>query len=314
MGKKKGISPKSRKKISMFIVCIIISVLIWLFFYLSDEYMYNTSARVVFINQPGDRAVRIKDSVDVTLTLQSTGWRYLFSRLQPRTLQADLSTLGGGDAIPLNEYLDSFNRQIGLSSGIADISPDTVYFDLVTRLEKKVPVVLNADISYAKQYTNAGEVALSPDSVLISGSVDDVRGIDQIETIPITLKDLRTTVHTKVKLDRKGKKNIYLQTEAVGLNIPVREFTEYAVNVPVELQNNTENYDVTLVPSSVKITYHVPVNRFSDVQVHDFKAVADLNEWQEKNQPTLSVNLEYHPGFIKVMRVEPASLDFMVYK
>src|SRR3546814_15191402 len=74
-------SPKTRRKVSVFAFCLFISVILWLFFYLSNEYRYRVSAYIVFINQPAEKAVSIRDSVRATLTVESTGWNYFFRRL-----------------------------------------------------------------------------------------------------------------------------------------------------------------------------------------------------------------------------------------
>src|SRR3546814_6747974 len=61
-------SPKTRRKVSVFAFCLFISVILWLFFYLSNEYRYRVSAYIVFINQPAEKAVR---SEEHTSELQS---------------------------------------------------------------------------------------------------------------------------------------------------------------------------------------------------------------------------------------------------
>src|SRR5690606_41673804 len=54
-------SPKTRRKVSVFSVCLGISVILWLFFYLSNEYRYRVGAYIVFVNQPAEKAVAIRD-------------------------------------------------------------------------------------------------------------------------------------------------------------------------------------------------------------------------------------------------------------
>lgn len=285
-----------------------------MFFYLSNEYRYRVSSNIVFVNQPSEKAVAIKDSVEVTLTVESTGWDYFLRRLGPGVLKTDLSTLGDEEAVDLRKYLASFNRQTGSTQKIVDITPDTVYFDLVARMEKKVPVILNANISYQHQFINYGQVNIRPDSIVISGPVTEVRPVDEIHTVALKLDNVNSSIKRFIPLDRKNKKNIHLGSQSVLLTIPVEEYTEHTLKIPVEVLNNEDNYEITLVPSSVNVTYYVPLSRFTEVGPEDFRVTSDLDEWQQNSKRVLGIKLERSPDFIKIIRVKPESLDFLVYK
>lgn len=307
-------SPKTRRKVSVFAVCLLISVILWMFFYLSNDYRYRTSAYIVFINQPAEKAVAISDSVEATLTVESTGWNYFFRRLKPALLTTDLASLEDEEAVDLRDYLPSFNRQTGSDQKIVDINPDTVYFDLVARIEKKVPVIVEASISYQHQFINYAPVSISPDSVVVSGPVNEVRPIENIHTVALELSNVNTSVRRFIPLDRRNKKNIHLSSQSVLLTVPVEEYTEHTLKIPIEVLNNNDNYEITLVPSSISVTYYVPLSRFTEVGPEDFRITANLDEWQQKNKNVLNVQIERSPDFVKIVRSKPERIDFLVYK
>lgn len=299
----------------MFAICLLISVILWLFFYLSNEYRYRIETYVSFINQPAEKAVAIADSVEATLTVSSTGWNYFFRRLAPGVLSADLASMEDEEAVDLRDYLGSFNQQIGSEEQrIVDITPDTVYFDVVTRIEKKVPVVLEASINYQHQYTNYGPVSIRPDSILISGPVNEVRPINEIHTAAVTLDQVNSSVRRFIPLDRRNRKNIHLSSESVLLTVPVEEYTEHTLKIPVEILNNHDDFEITLIPAAVDVTYYVPLSRFTEVRPEDFRITVDLDQWQEKNQHALTVTMDRYPDFIQIVRAKPENLDFLVYK
>lgn len=285
-----------------------------MFFYLSNEYRYRISAYIVFINQPAEKAVSISDSVKATLIVESTGWNYFFRRLNPEVLTTDLASLGDEEAVDLRKFLPSYNRQTDADQKIVDINPDTVYFDLVARIEKKVPVILDASITYQHQFINYGPLSIRPDSVLVSGPVNEVRPINEIHTAALQLNNVNSSIRRFIPLDRKNKKNIHLSSQSVLLTVPVEEYTEHTLKIPVEVLNNHDNYEVTLVPSTVSVTYYVPLSRFTEVGPEDFRITADLNQWQQKNKNVLSVHMERSPDFVKIVRAKPESIDFLVYK
>ncbi|HEY9559648.1 MAG TPA: hypothetical protein VIR29_02535 [Anseongella sp.] len=307
-------SPKTRRKVSVFAFCLFISVILWLFFYLSNEYRYRVSAYIVFINQPAEKAVSIRDSVRATLTVESTGWNYFFRRLHPGILTTDLSSLEDEEAVDLRNFLTSYNRQTSSDQRIVDVNPDTVYFDLVARMEKKVPVIPDVAISYRNQYINYGPVRINPDSVVVSGPVTEVKPIEEIRTVPVRLEDINSSIRRYVPLDRRNKKNIHLDNRSVLLTVPVEEYTENTLKIPVEILNNKDDYEVTRVPSVINVTYYVPLSRYTEVDPEDFRITADLDEWQEKNKNVLTVRLERFPDFIRIVRSKPEIIDFLVYR
>src|SRR3546814_15225984 len=69
--------------------------------------------------------------------------------------------------------------------------------------------------------------------------------------------------------------------------------------------NNKDDYEVTLVPSEINVTYYVPLSRYTEVDPEDFRITADLDEWQEKNKNVLTVRLERFPDFIRIVRSKP---------
>src|SRR3546814_18647459 len=117
----------------------------------------------------------------------------------------------------------------------------------------------------------------------MSGDHRDLKVLQQpIPTRPLSdlvrLEDINSNIRRYVPLDRRNKKNIHLDNRSVLLTVPVEENTENTLKIPVEILNNKDDYEVTLVPSEINVTYYVPLSRYTEVDPEDFRITAELDE------------------------------------
>lgn len=108
--------------------------------------------------------------------------------------------------------------------------------------------------------------------------------------------------------------NVSIYPKTVDVNIPVDEFTEKTLEIPVKLINNKIYSNITLFPKKVKVTFTVSLNDYADVNPDFFEAVADLDAWQKQGAVTLPIKLKQQPDYCRIVSVQPASINFMVRK
>jgi hypothetical protein len=96
--------------------------------------------------------------------------------------------------------------------------------------------------------------------------------------------------------------------------VPVDEFTEKTLDLPVKLINN-HNYDnVKVFPQRVKVTFTTALSRYPDMNEDLFEATADLDLWRDHDYKSLPVKLTRVPPFCKIVKVSPANIDFIIKK
>ena len=84
-------------------------------------------------------------------------------------------------------------------------------------------------------------------------------------------------VNTHVNLEPVREGNLSIYPKNIQANIPVDEFTEKVLQIPVKLINNRDDNDVKIFPQTVKITFMTSLSRYADMDEDLFEADADLD-------------------------------------
>ncbi|MGI4750452.1 MAG: CdaR family protein [Janthinobacterium lividum] len=311
------LSKAERKRISAFFTCLILATLAWIFVMMSKNYTFPVKVALNFKNHPIRKAFYALQPDTVLAMVGGTGWQKLFSNVNPtknRSVSIDLKKLETQNFIVLSSQLPVINRKPDKGQQIIAFSPDTVYFDFTARKEKRVPIKLNADINYQQQYARSGDVLLKPNFVTISGPAAYIDSIKSWPTDFLVARKASNDINTTLRLPSPQENNVNIYPKTVTVNIPVDEFTEKTLEIPVKLLNNKIYSEVSLFPKKIKITFMVSLNNYADVNADFFEVVADLNAWQINGMQNLPIKLKQRPDYCNIVRIEPSAVNFIVRK
>ena len=309
-------SQTERRRISMFFICLAFALGAWLFFALSNSYVYQARTLVRFVNFPENKAFHSLQSDTVKLQIEGTGWQLLFSKLRinPQSIDIDLKDLNKQTFINLSDQLGYINQQFSSTQKIVYVQPDTLYFDFSSRAIKKVPVELVSNIKFEQQYGISDSIRLNPSYVTVTGPQEDLSKIRVWKTDSLKAGNVKNNISAKVALKRPSMANINIYPSYADVKIPVDEFTEKTVEVSVKVRNNRNYYDIKLLPDKVKITFMTALSNYSKIDRDFFEATVDLDNWTERAYKQLPVKLTKFPGFCKLVRIEPQTIDFIIQK
>jgi len=302
-----------RRKFALFITCLSLAILAWLFFAMSNRYVYKIPTRVHYINSPKKKAFHSLQSDTVLLQIEGTGWQLLFSRMRisPHNIGVNLEKLNTKNYITFSEQLNEINSQVGSNQRVVSVMPDTLYFDFSARNTKKIPVKLTYNFQYKWPYNISGPVQLIPEYVTISGPPEDLAHIDYWLTDSLKRTEVESDISTKILLKRNQKANISIYPTIVNVKIPIDEFTEKSLLISLKVLNNS-GYDIKLLPEKVKITFLTALRNYSKIDRESMEATIDMDYWQNKGYGQLPVKLSRFPGFCKLVSIEPQIVDFII--
>ncbi len=305
-----------RRRISIFFICLTFALGAWLFFALSNSYVYQASTVVRFVNFPQNKAFHSLQSDTVKLQIEGTGWQLLFSKLRinPRSVDIDLKDLNKQTFINLSDQLGYINRQFSSTQKVVYVQPDTLYFDFSSRAVKRVPVELVSDIQFVKQYGISDSVAINPSYVTVTGPKDDLSKIRVWKTDTLNARNVGRSITSRVALRRPSIANINIYPSSADVKIPVDEFTEKSIDVSIKVRNNRNYHDIKLLPDKVKITFMTALSNYSKIDRDFFEVVVDLDNWAEKSYTQLPLRITRFPDFCKLVRIEPQTVDFIIQK
>ncbi|MBO4557411.1 MAG: hypothetical protein J5693_02245 [Bacteroidales bacterium] len=145
-----------------------------------------------------------------------------------------------------------------LGNGITINSFDTerLTFRLTPRIHKKVPVVIQQDISCKSQYMIASDIALRPDSVAVYGDVSILDNISQVETEKVTFTGADAPLDGKVRI--KPVRGAELSATETEYHIDVVRYIEITSEVEFTLVGKPAGVNMMIIPSSGTVRYRVP--------------------------------------------------------
>ncbi|WP_233603934.1 MULTISPECIES: CdaR family protein [unclassified Pedobacter] len=305
-----------KRRVFSLLACLLLAIAAWFFMALNNKYIYTAKTVLVFKNTPTKRAFYPLQSDTIDLQVEGTGWQLLFARLRisPPSVSVNLSQLNTKDFIVFSDQLFNINRQLESTQKVISVKPDTLYFDFTKRIVKKVPVKLIDKLDFVKQYGISSEIILNPKFVKVAGPVEELAKIKSWPTDTLKLNKIQGSSTVRVALQHSIHKNVSIYPSSVEVKLPVDEFTEKTIEVPLKLLNNRNYNSIKLYPKKIKVTFLVALSNYDQVDDSFITATVDADEWQNLKHRQLTVKITQFPDYCKLVSVMPSKIDFIVEK
>lgn len=257
-------SKEGFRKLVTYLVFVVIAALFWFFLALNDNIQDDFQVKVEIANVP-DSVTFIElppDKVHVTVRGKGTS---LWQRVVAGHPKMDLNFRDYADdgvfRVGRNEVNAELKDVFGQSATILSASIDSLSLTYTTLPGKRIPVMVNSDLTAAAGKVISGKVSVEPKSVLAFGLRENLDSLIRVSTNLVTRHNLEESCEIKVKLD--PLKGIRLQPDVVTLKIKVEPLVRKESNVDIKIVNVPEGYDLLLFPSNVNVEYYVPMSDFN---------------------------------------------------
>ncbi|MFN8142818.1 MAG: hypothetical protein U0073_00215 [Bacteroidia bacterium] len=313
---------KLKRRLTVIAVCFFIASIFWLLISLSHEYPTELTFPVSYQNLPGKKVVVNDLPEHITILVKTSGFKILSYDFQKQKKAIEIDVAGKLQGYP--EYLSDalsiatasftpdFTRQLGNEVNILGYTPDSIVFNFSDRIQRRLPVKLNADISYEKQYDSSSGISVAPDSITVSGPPSVLQNMKYVETERLRLTDVKAPVYKTIGL--AGNKLLTFETESVVVKVPVEKFTEGRTEVSVHPMNVETGYSLKTFPDKITVRYQVALSKYNDVNAGQFDAVVDAGVLREDPPAKLKIQLMTAPSFVRAIFIEPEKVDYILRK
>jgi len=300
-----------RIKLSAFLVAIVC----WFAIVTESKYQYVLDVHVVPVNLPEGKILVNKLPPTATVRFEGRGKALLALRFgQAANIKLDLSKVTSEANLVLKDMEMVIPRRDEVVFWKV-LSPDTVFVRLDYLETKKIPVITQIDVETIPGYTQVGNIKLTPDSILISGSVNTVRRLNRIMTRPVAFKNQQSTFSSRVELAKiPDSLNIMQQDLAVDFTVDIQKLMEDQVDeVPIYVENAPGNRRVTPRPSTVKLTIIGGEQLIMGLDKRFFKAVVDYKQRKPNSANGYKPRIE-KPDGVEIARVVPQNIKLEIQK
>ena len=304
-----------------YLICVGIATSFWFLNALNKTYTVKMSVPVSYINLPNNKTLDIQLPEKFDLTIRSHGFNILRHQLSfmfiPFEFNVNEMTNNrmmierrrNNFAFPSRQFLTEISNQFSSEMDILNMSPDTLFFKFGKLGQKLVKVKSMVQVNLEKQHQISGDIKTIPDSVMVSGPQSILDTMYFVMTNSEKFNDVDQDVKAEVTLPKI--KDVFFNTDAVEVSIPVEEYTEAQLSIPVAIKNSSSEMNIKLFPEKVMVTFQVGLSRFPEMHPEDFKLFVAFSEISEGKQ-RLKVNTESIPEFLYDLKISPEEIEYLI--
>ena len=310
---KEFLSSSKGRDILLYLVFVIISFAFWAILSLNNliQDNYKVMFRITGIPQG---VTMINDYPrEFNVTVKNNGYvllKYMIGDNPEITVDFKKYANGNGQMlISRQELEDMLVAEFGSGTSIVSFSPESLSIKYTSLPGKKVPVEIFGDYVANFQYVVNGEIMAVPDSVTIYSDAGNLSAINKVRTEKIISRNLTDSLYVKIAI--QNIKDVRAVPDSVDVMIPVEPLVTKRSSIPVIVKNLPENVSVVVFPSSVQVSYLLPMSLYNDRLDDKFEASVDYGDIQGNNAK-LPVRIEIAPEIYQNIQLETDSVEYVI--
>ena len=311
---------KNDKRVVAYLLCVSIATGFWFLNALNKTYTVKMVVPVSYINLPNNKTLNNQLPDKLYLTIKAHGFNILRHQVsflfipfefnvKEMTNNRMMESKKNSFAFPARQFLTELSNQFSNEMDILNMSPDTLFFKFGQMGHKLVKVKPRVSITLKKQYQISGDIKTSPDSVMVNGTQSV---LDTLHFVTTNFQRFNSVdQHIKVEASLSKIKEVFFDTQKVVINIPVEEYTEAQLSVPIVVKHKSSTVNIKLFPEKVKVTFQVGLSRFLDIRPEDFKLSVSFSDISEGKQ-RLKVTTESIPKYLDDLKITPEEIEYLI--
>ena len=294
-----------------FVVCVLLSAFLWSLIRLSKNLLREVSVPVVVTNLPAYQVLMPSAPNAIKLLVEGNGFTLLKTYSQNEALSVDYTDL---KHIEVSQYCLSKSTREKLTNTylsnfkIRSVVSDTLTLLLEKKVSKKIPVLMQLNVEYAKEY-QLTELRITPDSVTAYGSQKAIDTLTQV-TFQYTKKKLIKDNFSK-NYSLKNTKYITYDLHTIKMEAFVDKVSEQLLKVPVQVVNVPKDSQVKVFPNEITVLCTGDLSVLKALTPNDIQATADFAKAEGSS---ISLQLSTQKKRMKISFFGEDKVDFLIRK
>ena len=304
---------KNKRSIFTFLIFLVISTAAWFLVKLSENYVTQTTFRLQMEEVPADKWIS-SDEQSVKMSLNIDGFHTLrYKMIRDRFVTIPLNEvpfrLENGNTYSFSsQYVaEKVAERLGINASDITMNDAKIYFTMDALKSKVVPIVLQSDITTARQYNIYGIPMLDPSSVTIFGPQEVIDTIKTVKTERLTMNNVSQNFSTTLALDLLGGQ-IRSDVKEVSAEVQVEKFTEMDVEVPIRVSDSLK---LRFFPETMSVKCLVAMRDYASITPESFSVAIDKQQLKAM-QPLLDVSLASWPPTVQILSTRPDKVEYLI--
>ena len=305
------------KSFFIFLCFLLLAFVFWFLQTLQQDYEQRVEYPLRYKNVPEEWVLSENNPQIISVLLKEKGANLLYYLWNAQTNAVDISVASLAQSSDstlqiTNRMLEAeLSKQLFASTSIVSFEPREIelHYDLLSNRLSQVSA--QVAITTKPGFQLSDNITVSPSEIRLYGSGKTLALLANIKTKPIVLEEVSKTQEVTVPLDLPA--GVKSEIETVKLYIPVEEFTEKKIQLPVLCPDKPENYILRMFPSKVDITCNIPLSQFRELTEDKLEIMIPFAEFEERQATgKISVRLTQKPAWVTNHVVSPNELEFII--
>ena len=296
-----------------FLIFLVISTAAWFLVKLSENYVTQTTFRLQMEEVQADKWIS-SDEQSVKMSLNIDGFHTLrYKMIRDRYVTIPLNEvpfrLENGNTYSFSsQYVaEKVAEKLNINASDITMNDAKIYFTLDALKSKVVPVVLQSNVTTARQYDIYGIPTLDPSSVTVYGPQEVIDTIKTVRTEPLVMNNVSQNFNATLPLDLLGGR-IHSNVKEVKAEVQVEKFTEMDVEVPIKM---TDSLKMRFFPETMTVKCLVAMRDYASITPENFAVAVDKQQLKAM-QPLLDVRLASWPPTVQILSTRPDKVEYLI--
>lgn len=305
------------KEAFIFSAFILLALGFWLLVSLQQEYETELAIPVVYRNVPPDVSfsekrpekilVRVKDKGSALLNYSLKG------QFTPLVVDMEgVSEKEGTFTVSREQIEAAISKQVLATSSYTGFTPQEIRLQYSPVAGKDVPVRFNGQVTTKPGFLVSGDIRITPSLVRVYATQELLDSIQEVKTVYTEIVECTKTVTRNLELEALGGVNF--EAETVSVVVPVEEYTEKSLRIPVVCEGIPAQYIVRTFPPEIEVTCNLPVSRFKDLTADDLAIHIPYKDLEQVFSGIIPVDLTKKPEWIHAYTLNPGKIEFILEK
>lgn len=312
---------KDRRKLTVFLVCLGLSLLSWILISLGKNYNTTLIVPVKYLNFPENKTLLNDVPQNLAVSVSGSGFDLLqFDRkLTQDTLLVNLDNLKIG---VYGEYQRGYLDQAILGKDLQErlkgalalnrVLSDSIVFVFDLKVARTLPVKARTDFTVKQGFVQIDSIQIFPPEVEVYGALSVLDTLQAIHTNLISLGELSKSRTFKAGLSNQWiGKDASTSIDSVKVLVSIDQLTERSFMLTPALLNVPDSLEMLTFPNSVEATVQIPLSKYDDLNPNDIRLSVDYLDMEEGYR-VLPVSIEEWPVFAQGVQVKPEKVEIVL--
>ena len=299
-----------KKKIITISFISFLSIVLWVFVALSQEFITTVEIPISFSELPKNYSVGSSSTDQIFFKIKGKGWELakLFLGSREEFLISTHRRIGKYKN-ELRDFLD-INPWLNSNFQVLEISPTQIEYEVEKVNSKRVKIYRNFSIEFKQGFAATSAVKITPEFIELYGPSSILQNIDSVKTESKIYQNINENFSEQLQLaDIQG---VIFSVTKCNVEFEVQKIVDKKIeSVPVELRNVPESKDLTLFPGKVDIVLRGGINKLGKITSDSIKAFVNYWKALKSNEGFVEPEIIL-PEFVTLIAVEPKKIEYII--